>query len=320
MSCIKSWYDFIRDPAVILPAGDRGIQGSIPGDKSPDYITTTPRLPATKLIGSNVHSGAATLSASMMLLCCSLASSYFTLRKSSFLPDDRLNSRMYSVGWFLLITIPSSLWFKNGFHKTVSGRNHSVPFRAFLQRSYFNVCCLFRKQFSAAYMLKLFLLPQRVHTTLLIRCDKPELTRWCLCSLQAGIQMSPDEVVGSRDGCRNSIAESTVDVPIRLSGKFPVLAPRCSRALSHNLQLASDHYLIFASHSATGKILAIAIIFRLLCLQGRAGRSNPSLRTLCFYFVVPWSLPSTCHMQGDWYCLALPYLAHIISRIFLSSI
>jgi len=71
------------------------------------------------------------------------------------------------------------------------------------------------------------------------------------------------------------------------SGKFSVLAPRCSRALSHNLQLASDHYLIFASHSATGKILAIAIISRLLCLQGRAGRSNPSLRTLCFYFVVP---------------------------------
>jgi len=28
--------------------------------------------------------------------------------------------------------------------------------------------------------------------------------------------MSPDEVVGSRDGCCHSIAESTVDVPIRL--------------------------------------------------------------------------------------------------------
>jgi len=34
--------------------------------------------------------------------------------------------------------------------------------------------------------------------------------------LYAGIQMSPDEVVGSRDGCCHSIAESTVDVPIRL--------------------------------------------------------------------------------------------------------
>jgi len=28
--------------------------------------------------------------------------------------------------------------------------------------------------------------------------------------------MSPDEVVGSCDGCRHSIAESTVDVPIHL--------------------------------------------------------------------------------------------------------
>ena len=34
--------------------------------------------------------------------------------------------------------------------------------------------------------------------------------------MHAGIQMSPHEVIGSRDGCRHSIAESTVDVPIRL--------------------------------------------------------------------------------------------------------
>ena len=55
------------------------------------------RLPATKLICSNVHSGTAVLSASIMLLCCSLASSSFTLRKSLFLSDDPLNSRMYSA-------------------------------------------------------------------------------------------------------------------------------------------------------------------------------------------------------------------------------
>ena len=52
---------------------------------------------------------------SMMLLCCSLASWSFILRKSSFLSDDRLNSRMYSVRWFLLITMPSGLWFQNRF-------------------------------------------------------------------------------------------------------------------------------------------------------------------------------------------------------------
>jgi len=52
------------------------------------------------------------------------------------------------------------------------------------------------------------------------------------------------------------------------SGKFSVLAPRCTRALLHNLQLTSDRRLVFASHLATGMIFAIAIISRLLCLQG----------------------------------------------------
>jgi hypothetical protein len=89
----------------------------------------------------------------------------------------------------------------------------AFPFVRFHRDRFFNFYCLFRQRFSAAYLLKLFLLPQRVHTILFIRCDKPELTRWCLCSLHSGIQMSSDEVVGSRDGCRHSIAESTVDVP-----------------------------------------------------------------------------------------------------------
>jgi len=92
----------------------------------------------------------------------------------------------------------------------------AFPFVLFHRDNFFNVCCLFRQRFSAAYLLKLLLLPQRAHTTLFMRCDKPELTNWCLCSLHAGIQMFLDEVVGSCDGCRHSIAEGTVDVPIRL--------------------------------------------------------------------------------------------------------
>jgi len=68
-----------------------------------------------KLICSNVHSGAAALSASMMLLCCSLASSSFTPRKSLFLSDDRLKSRTYSVRWFLLITMLSGFRFQKRF-------------------------------------------------------------------------------------------------------------------------------------------------------------------------------------------------------------
>ena len=52
--------------------------------------------------------------------------------------------------------------------------------------------------------------------------------------------------------------------PYISSGKFSVHAPRCSRALLHNLQLTSDRCLICASHLATGMIPAIAIISPLL--------------------------------------------------------
>ena len=41
------------------------------------------------------------------------------------------------------------------------------------------------------------------------------------------------------------------------ASRFSVLAPRCSRALLHNLHLTSDRCLIFASHLATGIILQL---------------------------------------------------------------
>ena len=79
-------------------------------------------------------------------------------------------------------------------------------------------------------------------------------------------------MVGSRDGCCHSIAEGTVQWCDHISfSKFSVPKPRCFRALLHNLQPASDRCLIFASHVATGMILAIAIISRLLCPQGTRG-------------------------------------------------
>jgi len=52
------------------------------------------------------------------------------------------------------------------------------------------------------------------------------------------------------------------------SSKFSALAPSCSRAHLHNLQLTSDRWLILASLLATRLIPAIAIISCLLCLQG----------------------------------------------------
>jgi hypothetical protein len=63
--------------------------------------------------------------------------------------------------------------------------------------------------------------------------------------------------------------------PYVSSGKFAVLAPRWFSASGslHNVQPTSDRHLILASQLATGMILAIAIISRLLCLQGTRGSS-----------------------------------------------
>ena len=105
--------------------------------------------------------------------------------------------------------------------------------------------------------------------------------------------MSPDEVVGSRDGCCHSITESTVDVPIRLFWQFSVLAPRCSRALLHNLQLTSDRCLIFTSHLATRMVPAIAIISRLLCLKGTRGSFKYFLKSALLSFCRTMNLAHT---------------------------
>jgi len=82
--------------------------------------------------------------------------------------------------------------------------------------------------------------------------------------------------------------------PYISSGKFSVLAPPCSRAFLHNLQLTSDRCLIFASQLATRMIPAIAIISRLLCLQGMCG--------LFKYFPKNDLLSFCCNMKssGSW--------------------
>ena len=55
--------------------------------------------------------------------------------------------------------------------KTISIKHCRVEiiacsFVLFNRYRFFNFCCFFRQRFPAAYLLKLFLLPQRVHTTL----------------------------------------------------------------------------------------------------------------------------------------------------------
>ena len=124
----------------------------------------------------------------------------------------------------------------------------ACPFVLFHNDRFFNVCCLFSQQFSAAYLFKVFLLPQHARTTLFIRCDKPELARWCLCSLHAGIQVSQMKWWVAVTVVAISSQKALLMCPYVCSDKSSVLTPRCSRALLHNLQLTSDRCLIFASH------------------------------------------------------------------------
>jgi len=71
--------------------------------------TFDPRLLTTKLICSNSHSGAATLSAPMMLSISVLliCFCFFYLRNPSFLSVDHLNSKIYTICRSSLIATPS---------------------------------------------------------------------------------------------------------------------------------------------------------------------------------------------------------------------
>jgi len=182
----------------------------------------------------------------MMLLCFSLASSSFTLKKSAILSDKRLNSKMYHVRWFLLITCLFVCLFVcwNKTRKTIlrlllGGKQTPYPYA--IRPPIPNTISVKHCQFEIMVFPRPFV---RFHRDrcfnfycLFLLCTgmsaqtlSPATTCWysslyqvwqtwayslCLCSLHAGIQMSPDEVVGC-DACRHSIAEGTVGVPIRL--------------------------------------------------------------------------------------------------------
>ena len=103
--------------------------------------------------------------------------------------------------------------------------------------------------------------------------------------------------------------------PYVSSGKFSKLAPGCSRALLHNLQPTSNCRLILQAIWLPEWSLLLPLFLAFYVSKGRTGRSNTSLRLFCVHFAATWSLPSTCHMQGDWYRV-LPQLAHMIARIF----
>jgi len=130
-------------------------------------------------------------------------------------------------------------------------------------------------------------------------------------------------ILGSRDGCNHSIAESTVDVPIRLFRQISVLAPRCSRALLHNLQPTSDRRLIFANHLATGMIPAIAIICRLLSFQGTRGSFKyfPKNALLSFCRGMKSAVHVPMQPCAEWLILSCSALARMYNfRNFPSSV
>ena len=95
-----------------------------------------------------------------------------------------------------------------------------------------------------------------------------------------------DEVVGRLTVVAITSQKALFLCPYVSSDKFSVLTPPCSRALVHNLQVTSDRFLIFASHLATGMISAIAIISRLLCLQGTRRSFKYFSKSALLFFAV----------------------------------
>jgi len=160
----------------------------------------------------------------------------------------------------------------NDFREALSGRNHGVPSRAVSQQSFFQ-----------------FLLPFSVSDSLLHICSYSSCCHnmFILLSLSGVTNLSL--LAGVCAACMLAYrclqmkwwaAVTFVAIPSQnallmcpyvSSGKFSVLALRCSRALWCNLQPTSDCRLIFARHFATGMIPAIAIISRFSCLQGTHG-------------------------------------------------
>ena len=141
----------------------------------------------------------------------------------------------------------------------------AFPFVLFHRDCFFNFCCLVRQRCSVAYLLKLFLFPQCVHTTLFQWSGRTNLS--LLAGVCAACMLAYRRLLTTSSGdiCRclqmkwwaavTVVAiqsqKTLLMCPYVSSGKFSVLTQRCARALLHNLQPTSDRRLIFASHLAT---------------------------------------------------------------------
>jgi len=197
------------------------------------------------------------LSAVMMCLCCLIASSSFTLRKSLFLSYDYLNSRMCRFEWFLLITIASSLQCQKRFSQNIVGLKSYHFLSCSFAEIVFSVSAVFSVSKS---LLHICLYSSSCHNVLI------------LLSLSGATNLSVCSACNLAYRCLQMkwwAAVTVVAIPSQKwlqmcpyvsSGKFSSLTPHFSRALRHNLQLTSDRCLIFASYLAARMIPAIAII------------------------------------------------------------
>jgi len=259
----------------------------------------------------------------MMLLCCSFASSSFTLRKSSFLSDDRLISRMYIVWWFLLITMPSSLRFQKRASYNIVACSISCSFTKIVfpisiafsvsnsrlhicsnSSFYHNVCISIDDLLSLSGVTTLSLLAS-VCATCMLAYRFLQMKWWAAVTVT--VVAIPSQ-------------KALWMCPYVSSGKFSVLTPCCSRALLHNLQSTSYRCLIFTSHSATGMIPAIAIISRVLCLQGTCGSFKYFPKNALLSFLR--NMKSAVHLPyAGWLILPCSALARTHDfKNFLSSI
>ena len=186
----------------------------------------------------------------------------------------------------------------------------AFPSMVFHSNRFFNDCCLFRQQLSAAYLLKLFLLPQRARAYSLVfvqlACWHTDVSRW------RGVQPWLLSPFHKRRYCW--CAHMSPPANFECS-HLVVLVPFC---IICSLHLIAS--LIFASHLATGMIHAIAIISRLSCLQGTRGlfKYFPKNALLSFCCKTKSAFHVPC---AGWLILSCSALAHTYDfKNFLSLI
>jgi len=147
----------------------------------------------------------------------------------------------------------------------------AFPFVLFHRDRFFDFCCLSRQQFSAAYLFN----SSPCHNVFILLSISGVTNLSLLAGVCAACMLAYRCLQMKRWAAATVVAipsqKALLMCPYVSSGKFSVLTPCCSRAILHNLQLICDRCLIFASHLATRMIPAIAIISRLLCLQGTRG-------------------------------------------------